>query len=48
MVGLAVLTLGIIVAAWPATSTKPPREAEQAQLGTASKGWYQEAEKQFR
>jgi flagellar basal body-associated protein FliL len=48
MVGLAVLTLGIVIAAWPVSSAKPPRQAEQAQLGTASKGWYQEAEKQFR
>ena len=45
--GLAVLTLAIVIAAWPVQPKKADAPAEQAELGTASKGWFQEAEKQF-
>jgi hypothetical protein len=45
--GLAILTLAIIIAAWPSSPAKPEAKVEQAELGTASKGWFQEAEKQF-
>jgi hypothetical protein len=48
MVGLAVLTLAIVIAAWPHGPAAHAPKAEQAQPGTASKGWFQEAEKQFR
>ena len=48
MAGLAVLTLGIIIAAWPHSPAPTAPPVEQAQLGTASKGWFQEAEKQFK
>ncbi len=47
--GLAVLSVAIAIAAWPvhppvAAQVKPaPRE-----LGTAPRGWFQEAQKEFR
>ena len=46
--GLAVLSVAIAIAAWPvrppvAAQVKPPHE-----LGTAPKGWFQEAQKEFR
>jgi hypothetical protein len=47
--GLAVLSVAIAIAAWPvhppvAAHVKPaPRE-----LGTAPRGWFQEAQKEFR
>jgi len=48
--GLAVLSVAIAIAAWPVrqpelASMKPPPAHE---LGTAPKGWFQEAQKEFR
>ena len=45
--GLAVMSVAIAIAAWPVrqpqvASAKPPHE-----LGTAPKGWFQEAQKEF-
>ncbi|HEX6741789.1 MAG TPA: hypothetical protein VF079_08365 [Sphingomicrobium sp.] len=47
--GLAVLAVGIAVAAWPG-SGPPPRAAAAAEheQGFAPKGWYQDAEKEMR
>ena len=47
--GLAVLAIGIAVAAWP--GSQPPRKAPaaaQPERGVAAKGWFQEAQKEFR
>jgi hypothetical protein len=47
--GLAVMSVAIAIAAWPvrqpvtAADRPPARE-----LGTAAKGWFQEAQKEFR
>ena len=48
--GLAVLSVAIAIAAWPVrqpqiASNQPPAKHE---LGTAPKGWFQEAQKEFR
>jgi hypothetical protein len=44
---LAVITVGIVVMAWPGSHPQPkPRLAEREQ-GVAAKGWYQEAQKEF-
>ena len=48
--GLAVLSVAIAIAAWPVRQTqlaskKPPPTHE---LGTAPKGWFQEAQREFR
>lgn len=47
--GLAVLSVAIAIAAWPvrqpvAAQVEPPPH----ELGTAPKGWFQEAQKEFR
>ncbi len=46
---LAVMTVAIMIAAFPATQPQPKPEPKLAQheLGTAPKGWFQEAQKQF-
>ena len=46
---LAVMTVAIMIAAFPATQPQPKSEPKLAQheLGTAPKGWFQEAQKQF-
>ena len=46
--GLAVLTLAIIASAWPQPSRPPEQERSAPAAGTASKGWFQEAEKDFK
>jgi hypothetical protein len=46
--GLGVLTLAIIIAAWPHAVERIDRDPVQPQAGTASKGWFQDAEKDFR
>lgn len=43
--GLAVLAVAIAVAAWPGRQGPPKREVAVHELGTAEKGWFQEAEK---
>jgi hypothetical protein len=45
--GLAVLTLAIIASAWPQTQ-RPVEARSAAEVGTASKGWFQDAQKDFR
>lgn len=47
--GLAVMSVAIAIAAWPvrqpvAAPARPPAH----ELGTAPKGWFQEAQKEFR
>lgn len=47
--GLAILAVGIAVSAWP--GSQPPRKAPAApqhERGVAAKGWFQEAQKEFR
>lgn len=49
MGGLAVLAVGIAVSAWPGAQPQPKAQAaEQHEPGVAPKGWFQEAQKQFR
>lgn len=47
MGGLAVLTLAIVAAAWP-HAQRPAQERSAPEVGTASKGWFQDAQKDFR
>ena len=45
---LLLIAVGIMVAAWPGGSSQPKeRQIAARQIGTAEKGWFQEAEKQF-
>jgi hypothetical protein len=45
---LAVLTIGIVIAAFPGSQpvAKPAQEAQQ-QIGVAPKGWFQKAQREF-
>lgn len=48
LVALAVIAIGLFAAAWPAGQPQPQPRAEAArEPGTAPKGWFQEAEKEF-
>jgi hypothetical protein len=45
---LAVITVGIIVMAWPGSQLQPkPKLVAERERGVAAKGWYQEAQKEF-
>ena len=45
---LAVLTVGIVIAAFPGAQPPPgPQRVAQKEMGVASKGWFQEAQKEF-
>jgi hypothetical protein len=46
--GLAVLTLAIIIAAWPHAAQPPAQNRSAPEVGTAEKGWFQDAEKEFK
>jgi|SRR4051812_33121656 len=45
---LAILAVGIMVAAWPGSQPHPAQKAIPREQGVAPKGWFQEAEKEFR
>jgi hypothetical protein len=45
---LAVLTVGIVIAAFPgAQPPSTPQQVAQKEMGVAPKGWFQEAQKEF-
>jgi len=44
---LAVLAIGIMVAAWPGAQPRPADRPVQKEQGVAAKGWFQEAQKEF-
>ena len=46
--GLAVLSVAIAIAAWPARQPQLAVNKPAHELGTAPKGWFQEAQKEFR
>ena len=46
--GLAVLAIGIAVAAWPGSQPQPRPQAAQHEQGVAAKGWFQKAKKEMR
>lgn len=47
--GLAVLAAGIVVSAWQGLQPhKKPEAAARHEQGVAPKGWFQEAQKEFR
>jgi hypothetical protein len=48
MLVLAVLVILFAVVAWPASQPEFKPKPEQRELGTAHRGWFQEAQKQFR
>ena len=47
LAALAVIAVGLFAAAWPSSQPGPQRQAAAQERGTAAKGWFQEAEKQF-
>jgi len=47
-IGLAVLAIGIAIAAWPGGQPAPKPQAERHEPGFAPKGWFQEAQKEMR
>lgn len=48
MMLLAVLTVGIVIIAFPGTQPPlKPQQVAQKELGFAPKGWFQKAEKEF-
>src|SRR4051812_37966975 len=48
LAALAVLSVAIMVAAWPGSRPQPrPRQLAEREQGVAPKGWLEEAEKQF-
>jgi hypothetical protein len=46
--GLAVLSVAIAITAWPVRQTPQLSKPAPHELGTAPKGWFQEAQKEFR
>ena len=47
MIALALLGVGIMIAAWPGSQPRPKQQQIAHEQGTAPKGWLQEAEKEF-
>jgi hypothetical protein len=45
---LAILTVLFAVVAWPGSQPQFKPKPQQQELGTAQRGWFQEAQKQFR
>jgi anti-sigma factor RsiW len=45
---LAILTVGIMVIAWPGAQPMQAQKQAQREQGVAPKGWFQEAQKDFR
>ena len=46
---LAVLSVAIMVAAWPVHEVRPqPPQPDEHERGVAAKGWFQEAQKEMR
>lgn len=47
--GFLILAIVIAIAAWPPSQPdpQPPKPAKIHELGTASPGWYQEAQNDF-
>jgi hypothetical protein len=45
---LAVLAVSIMVVAWPGGQPRPQPRVAQHELGTAERGWFEEAKKEFR
>jgi hypothetical protein len=48
IVVLAVLGVAIAVMAWPPSQPQFQPRPQQQELGTAQRGWFQEAQKEFR
>jgi hypothetical protein len=44
---MAMLMVAIAVAAWPASQPAFRPQAQAKELGTAQRGWFQEAQKEF-
>lgn len=44
---LGILGVAIMITAYPGSQPQPSVAAEQPELGVASKGWFQDAEKDF-
>ena len=44
---LAVITVGIVIMAWPGNQPQPTPKLAEHEQGVAAKGWFQEAQKEF-
>ena len=44
---MAMLTVAIAISAWPASHPVAHAQAQEKELGTAQRGWFQEAQKEF-
>lgn len=44
---LGVMTIAMIIAAWPGSEREAPRKAVSAEVGTAARGWLQEAQREM-
>ena len=47
MTAMLVITVGIVSLAWPGTSQPTAQRPAVHEVGTAAKGWFQEAERDF-
>jgi hypothetical protein len=48
MLVLAILIILFAVVAWPGSQPEFRPKPQQSELGTAQRGWFQEAQKEFR
>jgi hypothetical protein len=48
LAAMAVLTVAIMVVAWPGSQPQVQPQPVQHEQGVAAKGWFQEARKEFR
>jgi len=46
-VALAVITVDIVVMAWPGSQPQPKSQLAEHEQGVAAKGWFQKAQKEF-
>jgi len=45
---LAILAVAIMITAWPGSQPQPAQKSVAREQGVAAKGWFQDAEKEFR
>ena len=45
---LAILAVAIMITAWPGNQPQPAQKSVVREQGVAAKGWFQDAEKEFR
>lgn len=48
LAALAILAVAIMIIAWPGSQPQPAQKSVAREQGVAAKGWFQDAEKEFR